>query len=521
MTQSRFKAGVIWLHKWLGVVLALFFTMWFASGIVLYFVPFPALTETERLAGLPVIDVGTDCCLAPDEAARRAGLQIDAARLGMHAGTPVWRVLATAPDAPDRPAARWQMLDAGTGALLPALDSAGAAAVAEAFSGRRAHAVEGMDRDQWTVPQGLDPYRPLYKVSMDAGEHGHDGLELYVSARAAEVVRDTRRTERFWNWLGAVPHWIYPTALRQFPLAWHHVVVWLSLPGVVLAVSGLALGVWQLFLNRSRWIPYRKFWMRWHHGLGLAAAVFTLTWIFSGLLSMNPFGVFSPGRPDAAEQRNWHGRPSEPTLSVREALQLAGRDGADVRELRPIRVAGQTWYWMRAATHQQWVRADGRPSPVASERLPDELLISALARLRETEPAQVDSLQSYDAHYYSRHPQSPDNRWQRPLPVWRAQWTDGTTIYADPGSGRILLRVDPSGRWRRILYHGLHSLDFAILMRWPRLRDTLVVGLSLLGLAMCITACALAWRSVLPNKRKPGIARLQPPRRAPHPSRPS
>lgn len=46
------KKTLIWLHKWLGVVLALFFLMWFASGVVLYYVPFPNLTQTERLAGL-------------------------------------------------------------------------------------------------------------------------------------------------------------------------------------------------------------------------------------------------------------------------------------------------------------------------------------------------------------------------------------------------------------------------------------------------------------------------------------
>ncbi|CAM3855442.1 PepSY domain-containing protein [Bordetella tumulicola] len=507
MAQSRFKATLIWLHKWIGVVLVLFFTMWFASGIVLYFVPFPALTETERLAELPVIEAGSDCCLNAEEAARLAGLQIGAARLGMHADSPVWRVLTTSRDTSSRQSDHWQMLDARTGALLPAMDAAQAAAVAEAFSERHAYAVEPVERDQWTVPQGLDPYRPLYKVSMGAGAQGDDGLELYVSAQAAEVVRDTRRAERFWNWLGAVPHWIYPTVLRQFPRAWHHVVVWLSVPGVVLAVSGLALGAWQLFLNRSRWIPYRKFWMRWHHILGLAAAVFTLTWIFSGLLSMNPFGVFSPGRPNNAELQNWHGTIKGPTLPVRDALQLTKRDGDNVREVRLISVDGESWYLMRSANHQRLVHADRRLLPVSFERLPDELIIGALVRLRDSEPTQLDYLQAYDSQYYSRYPLSPDNRWQRPLPVWRAAWEDGTTIYADPGSGRLLLRVDDSGRWQRILYHGLHSLDFSILMQRPRLRDALVIGLSLLGLVMCVTACVLAWRSVFPNKRRRTPAR--------------
>ena len=37
------------LHRWLGVVFCLLFAMWFATGIVMHFVAFPALTEAERI----------------------------------------------------------------------------------------------------------------------------------------------------------------------------------------------------------------------------------------------------------------------------------------------------------------------------------------------------------------------------------------------------------------------------------------------------------------------------------------
>jgi hypothetical protein len=501
MAHSRFKAGLIWLHKWLGVALCLVFAMWFASGIVLYFVPFPTLSEGDRLAGLPAIELDSDCCLDADEAARRSGLEVQAARLGMYAGRPVWRVLAASADRPFDRTHRWQTLDARTGALLPVLDASQAAALAEAFSGRRSRAVEPLERDQWTVAQDLNPYRPLYKVRLAPGVQGDDGLELYVSAHGAEVVRDTRRVERFWNWLGAVPHWIYPTVLRQFPGAWHHVVVWLALPGVVLAVSGVVLGVWQLFLNPSRWIPYRKVWARWHHILGLVAAVFTFTWIFSGLLSMNPLGVFSTGKPDTAELRRWTGRPAAPALPISSAWRIAREQGWHPREIGMVNVGDQSWYLMRDASRRLLARADHGTS-AAFDRLPDELMTGTLAGMRGPGPMQVDYLQTYDSQYYSRHPESPDSRWQRPLPIWRAAWNDGITIYADPGSGRILLRADRSRRWQRMLYNGLHSLDFAPLLERPRLRDTLVVELSVLGLAMCLTACVLAWRVVAPQRRR-------------------
>jgi len=65
--------------------------------------------------------------------------------------------------------------------------------------------------DQWTVANGFDAHRPLYRVALnDAAD-----TMLYVSSVTGEVVLDTRRFERTWNWAGSVLHWIYPTALRQ------------------------------------------------------------------------------------------------------------------------------------------------------------------------------------------------------------------------------------------------------------------------------------------------------------------
>ena len=40
--------------------------------------------------------------------------------------------------------------------------------------------------------------------------------------------------------------------------------------------------------------------MRWHHLSGLLFAVVTITWIFSGLMSMNPWKLFASGAPAGA-----------------------------------------------------------------------------------------------------------------------------------------------------------------------------------------------------------------------------
>src|ERR1700749_2503542 len=42
------------LHRWWGIAFCLLFAMWFASGIVMHFVPFPARSADRFAALLPI-----------------------------------------------------------------------------------------------------------------------------------------------------------------------------------------------------------------------------------------------------------------------------------------------------------------------------------------------------------------------------------------------------------------------------------------------------------------------------------
>jgi uncharacterized iron-regulated membrane protein len=95
--------------------------------------------------------------------------------------------------------------------------------------------------------------------------------------------------ERALNICGAVIHWIYPTAIRKHQLVWEWVVDSSASIGVVLAISGLWIG-WLRWNRRATpgelQVPYRGL-MRWHYFTGIIFGVVTVTWMFSGLLSMN------------------------------------------------------------------------------------------------------------------------------------------------------------------------------------------------------------------------------------------
>ena len=42
-----------------------------------------------------------------------------------------------------------------------------------------------------------------------------DRTTLYVSSTNGEIVLRTTATQRFWNWFGTIPHWLYFSALRS------------------------------------------------------------------------------------------------------------------------------------------------------------------------------------------------------------------------------------------------------------------------------------------------------------------
>jgi len=67
------------LHRWWGVAFCMVFAAWFASGIVMHFVPYPARSEADRFAGLVAIN--------RDQVARRPADAVAASGIStMHHG---------------------------------------------------------------------------------------------------------------------------------------------------------------------------------------------------------------------------------------------------------------------------------------------------------------------------------------------------------------------------------------------------------------------------------------------------
>jgi uncharacterized iron-regulated membrane protein len=286
LEQSEAMRTLTLVHRWLSVACAPLFAMWFASGIVMHFVPFPALSEAERVAGMAPIEIA-GVAHGPRDAVAASGIAgAPRVRLLQRTDGPVYAVSG---------AGRLAALRADdlTPADVPGADLALAIAADHAkrrgLDAVRATVVDTVRQDQWTVAGNLDPHRPLWRVVL----HDGAGTELYVSSVTGEVAGETTRRERWWGWAGSVPHWLYPTALRAHPRAWTATVWVVSGLASIAAIAGVVLGAAMLVTRRGLSPAGR--WHAWHHALGLACAAFVLTWIVTGWLSVDD-GLVVPTR---------------------------------------------------------------------------------------------------------------------------------------------------------------------------------------------------------------------------------
>ncbi|MFC0205715.1 PepSY domain-containing protein [Novosphingobium soli] len=463
------------LHRWLGIVVGLVMTVWCLSGFVMMYSPYPRLSPEAQLRGLAPLHLA-----GPTQWARvdlPADTPLSSATVEMSGSRAVLR-LTPARD-PGRPIAQMRAaplgIDLATGRALAPTSQAEALAIGRSFG--RQLGIQGaplrasaVTIDQWTV-QTARRHQPLWRVDYEGGD------TAYV-AGSGEVVQHTTRAERFWGWLGAVPHWLYPTLLRQDGALWSQVVIWVSLAGCFLVITGLWVGLSRLRRDRAGRVgsPYRGLWW-WHHMSGLVFGVLALTWVASGLFSMNPFG-FLDSMAGLAERERLAGplRWGE----LRGALARAEIPPGTVRiEAAPL--GGRTYLArVDAAGTRTRLDAQGRRAPLQRAELLGAL--AAGPRL-----ASLDLMTREDAYYYA-------HKTPAPLPVWRAVLADGqaTRLYLDPATGRLIRAYDANRRAERWLRNGLHSLDLPGLRTRP-LWDLVVLPL----LAMVTLVCATGtWMGV-------------------------
>jgi uncharacterized iron-regulated membrane protein len=494
------------VHRYLGIALGFLMVMWCLSGVVMMYVSYPRLTDPRRMSGLAPLSANGCCTFGPNgvpdgDALADFSLEMLAGRLvmRMHTGRPV---------------------DVETGAAIEGISEGQAMEVAHGYAARwrrearpdtpvggvggpvRPHArpsvLAVVNDDLWTFSGVRAAERPLYRVAL-----GDDaGTELYVSAVSGRAVQVTDRRQRFWNWLGAIPHWLYFASLRRRVRLWSAMVICAALGGCALAASGLVLG-WRPSWSSRRPArsgpsgaqgPAPSRLLRWHHATGLVFGAFALTWVASGLLSMNPWGWLEGGGVHA-ERLRLQGPPPDAARTRAATLRAVAFASAMPAAVSVVAApfAGSIYFVVEAAGGSR-IRVDeeGRVAPLTTE----EMARAASDLSPGVRVQSVERMTTEDA-YFGRENASA------PLPVYRVILSDGanTRYYVDPVSAEIEAKIDSNAIYYRWLYQGLHRWDgWRPLTRRPVWDVWMLVLLSGV-LAVCATGTTLGWRRAEADRR--------------------
>lgn len=532
------------IHRWAGIVVALFMAIWFVSGLVIMYAGPSALGASEQLehrdslhpesgwlslgevwkissaqrAALPKIKLRNEAeaMTGAKGSDNKNSEWIVSARLARQAGQPYWLIengegqrfalsaidgalhMVTAAEATEI-AARW----VSTGETTDTVATS-------------ATPIQYLDiGPQDSSVRNYETLRPFHRVAV-----GDNGRELLISARTGEVIRDSTPFARALYWTGNWIHLLRPVEALGSAAARRTVQAWSGFIAAGACLTGLIIG-WQRWrpgwggrrtYSEGRVHPYRDVWNTWHFWVGLIGGSAALLWALSGYLSTNPWQIFSPAEANKQEMARYQG-------ATAPAVLLNWQPTALDPISQQTQIVELAWQYLGDQAVLLGITRSGERVPQRAEgtvtRFSDAALLQAAERLAGGVPIREQVLQSeYDSYYYPRHHQGSV---EKPLPVLRVDLIDeaGTRLYLDPQTGRLLLKQDASRRVYRWLYSALHHWDFGWLYLRP-IWDVWMLPLVLMGVVLGGTSVVLGWKRLRiefkPKKKKKRAAVAKPSR---------
>ncbi|WP_374088469.1 PepSY domain-containing protein [Methylomicrobium lacus] len=510
------------VHRWLGILLALFMLAWFSTGIAIMYSTPTTQSRTQQLAHAETLapeagwlslgevwerSVEQRKAAAAERRVKAAGnaeapgkqapipLAIAEARLLRIAGEPVWLV-------EDTHGMRFA-LSALDGALRETSAEQALIIAKNWFEAEGSEAVapnylEAVEKA--IILRNQDTLRPFHHIGTE------DGRELLISARTGEVLHASTRLDRALYWGGNWLHLLKPLEAIGLGEYRHNIQLGLGLFATIASLTGLIIG-WLRWrpgfggkptYSQGRTQPYREFWAKWHFWSGLLGGSVALCWALSGFLDTNPGKLFTEENYSQADLSRFLG--GEVPAAMRDWRPAPLADAEGVVELSWRRLGEEALLLANTRGGERLPQTVNGASP----RFGEAAIRAAVQRLAgETPIAGLEELNDYDSYYYPRHHQGLA---EKPLPVILAKLGDdsGTLVYLDPQDGRLIGKVDRSRRVFRWLYSALHHWDFGWLYYRPIWDVWMLVWISF-GLVLGASSVVIGWRrlkkSLAPKKQ--------------------
>lgn len=478
------------IHRILGSLLCILFLIWFISAFVMMYHRFPHVSVKEKLQKQEQLSMTEDSL--PDIASVMTrippGEKVRELTLDRSLGQTVFHI---------RTDKRIHQLPLNPSDSLPQTDSERIRKIAALWCAAPIACIDTLySLDQW-IPFGkLKKEMPIYKIYFSDNVK----TQLYLSSQNGEVLQFSTKSERFWAWTGAIPHWVYFTWLRQDVSLWTKTIIWLSGSGCLMLIAGIwvTVDVWRKTHrnHHHRFSPYRKKWYHWHYVTGIFFGIFVLTFTFSGMMSVAdiPEWIHKPVLK-SNPIRTLHAHAPKPEHYVLDYRNVAAAY-PQALQIEWSNFREHPYYIMKDGKTEQYIDAtDTRLRPLhlsENEMLKGIEAIYAADSLTQHQPVQlrISQLDRFETYYRDM---SSMYRGRPQLPVWKITVNDPdrSVYYIHPETG-IVRHVDTSSRWKYWSYTALHRMRLPGLNSNAALRKTVLWVLLLGGTAVSITGIALS-----------------------------
>jgi len=474
LKKNRIWREISRWHKYLGWVLGVLMVVWFLSGFVMIFEGFPKFTDQERLEESPAINNAISKNL-DQFLQNKSFVKAEIYHSGGRNILKLWQSDEN-----------FQLFGLDNLKRIHRIDSLEAASIALENMGEfnRFTYDKILALDQWIPWQRIEKDLPIHKFYFKDDLH----TELYVSSTSGLIVQKQNSYERFWAYLGAIPHYLYFKELRVRRELWVAVVVLLSGAASIMVFLGIAIGIKRLRFKKGKSvIPYRKMFFKWHHITGIVFGLFVFTWSLSGMFSLTRINLTHDEQFITKMKDAWSEQKPIKTPAVYNNLLMI------IQAQSPKRIElKQSFDGLMVISETAFEKAIYIDAVKQNPEVQTKKLMKRAKDVFNGKLSAISLMYNYNDYYYSK------NNFY-PLPVIKAEFNDidRTTFYIDPADGRIHKSVNNTSRLSRWLYKALHTFDIGILLQNNNIRILLLIVFLIGGTVVSVTGMLFLtkWRN--------------------------
>lgn len=483
MTMSSYNKFVLRLHRISGLLISLFFFMWFATGLVLIYHPYPNVSKEKNNEMKESL---------ADVSSLRMSDVVDSSVRGVESVL-IRQFLGQTQVCVEAVDSSFTTCLGSSGHVAP-LSFSDIQTIARQWCTSPVIKVDTLkQRAQWVLYERYNRQMPIYKFCFEDDDH----TELFVSGKTGQVVQHTTFSQRLWAYLGAIPHKLYFECIRKDADVWKGFLTIGGALCLVAALSGLIVGINAILIRwkrkRKLQSPYTKPLYRLHHLLGLSVGLFLIGWGISGVMSMQkvPQWLVPVSRETGMSGPDFWKADTLTMAELDMPLSTVFDSVSNVKDITLRKMGRKPTFEVTDGSVLRYFNLDGTQM-VHTEA---EILQQVKRLYGADVNPEIILMDSYDEYYL-------DYNGELPLPVYKVDLNDkdGTRFYVHKYSDKVKYQ-NHNRMTRKWLFSALHYLNISWLVQHRTLWTVLLWVLALTGAVVSFTGFIISLRRLLHSRK--------------------